>query len=67
MDRLDALHRGRPAVHYLPWGIRALDAAAARCFRAAGGRPVRVATTPELARAMMQRAAGLRCFCGTMP
>ncbi len=64
---LPGLHRGRPAVHYLPWGIPALDAAAEQCFRAAGARPVRVTGAPDLARAMMQRAAGLRCFCGTMP
>jgi hypothetical protein len=64
---LPGLNRGRPAVHYLPWGIPPLDAAAERAFRAAGTRPVRVSRTPELANAMMQRAAGLRCFCGAMP
>lgn len=36
-------------------------------FRDAGVVPVRVSDTPELARAMMQRAAGLRCFVGAMP
>jgi hypothetical protein len=64
---LPGLNRGRPSVHYLPWGIPALDAEAERCVRAAGVRPVRVARTAYLATAMMQRAAGLRCFCGAMP
>ncbi len=64
---LPGMNRGRPAVHYLPWGIPALDAAAERCFRAAGVLPVRLARTPHLANAMIQRAAGLRCFCGAMP
>jgi hypothetical protein len=64
---LPGLNRGRPAVHYLAWGIPPLDAAAERAFRAAGARPVRVGRTPALAHAMMQRAAGLRCFCGAMP
>ena len=64
---LPGLNRGRPAVHYLPWGIGALDAAAERCFREAGVVPIRLARTPELASAMMRRAAGLRCFCGAMP
>ena len=64
---LPGLNRGRPAVHYLPWGIPALDAEAARRLRAAGVRPVRVASTAVLATAMMDRAAGLRCFCGAMP
>ena len=30
-------------------------------------RVARLARTPHLANAMMQRAAGLRCFCGAMP
>jgi hypothetical protein len=64
---LPGLNHGRPAVHYLPWGIPPPDAAAGRSFRAAGARPVRVSRTPGLANAMMQRAAGLRCFCGAMP
>ena len=64
---LPGLHRGRPAVHYLPWGVRALDAEAERAIRAAGVRPVRMARTAYLATAMMERAAGLRCFCGAMP
>ena len=66
-NMLPGMHRGRPAVHYLPWGIPPLDAAAARAFRAAGVAPVALARTPHLAGAMMQRAAGLRCFCGAMP
>ena len=65
---LPGLNRGRPSVHYLPWGIRALDVAAPR---GAFARPVsfRFASRaqPELASAMMRRAAGLRCFCGAMP
>jgi hypothetical protein len=61
------LNQGRPAVHYLAWGIPALDAAAARAFAAAGATPVPVARSPQLANAMMRRAAGLRCFCGSMP
>lgn len=64
---LPGLNRGRAAVHYLPWGVPSLDQAAARSMRAADVRPIRVSITPYLARAMMQRAAGLRCFCGTMP
>jgi hypothetical protein len=64
---LPGLNRGRRAVHYLPWGIPALDAEAERGMRAAGAAPVRVARTPDLATAMMERVAGLRCFCGAMP
>lgn len=64
---LPGLNRGRPAVHYLPWGLPALDAAAGRSLRAAGVRPVRISRTAALAAAMMERAAGLRCFCGVMP
>ncbi len=64
---LPGLNRGRPAVHYLPWGIRTLDEAAEKCFRLADIEPVAVASTPYLANAMVQRAAGLRCFCGAMP
>jgi hypothetical protein len=51
----------------LPWGIRALDEAAEKCFRVAGVEPLPVSSTPYLANAMMQRSAGLRCFCGAMP
>lgn len=63
---LPGLSRGRPAVYYLPWGIAPLDAAAAQAFRQAQVRPVSVSRTPYLASAMMDRAAGLRCFCGTL-
>ena len=63
---LPGLNRGRPAVHYTPWGIPRLDAAAAQAFRRAGVRPVPVSRTAYLAAAMMDRAAGLRCFCGTL-
>ena len=63
---LPGLNRGRPAVHYTPWGIPVLDEAAAQAFRRAGVRPVPVSRTPYLAAAMMDRAAGLRCFCGTL-
>lgn len=61
------LHRRRAAVHYLPWGIAAMDSAAERAYVEAGAKPVRLAGTAYLATAMMERAAGLRCFCGGMP
>jgi hypothetical protein len=64
---LPGLNRGRPAVHYVAWGIPALDAAAERAVATAGAVPVAVARSPQLANAMMRRAAGLRCFCGAMP
>jgi len=64
---LPGLNRGRPAVHYLPWGIRALDETAEKCFRQADVEPIPVSSTPYLANAMMGRFAGLRCFCGAMP
>ncbi len=63
---LPGLNRGRPAVHYLPWGIRALDQRAEACFRAAGVAPVRVSDDPALANTLTQMAAGLRCFCGPL-
>jgi hypothetical protein len=63
---LPGLNRGRPAVHYTPWEIPRLDAAAARALRSARVRPVRISRTAYLASAMMERAAGLRCFCGTL-
>jgi hypothetical protein len=63
---LPGLNRGRPAVHYTPWKIPPLDAAAAQAFRRAGVRPVPISRTAYLASAMMERAAGLRCFCGTL-
>jgi hypothetical protein len=64
---LPGLNRGRPAVHYLPWGIRALDEAAEERFHESGVGPVPISSTPYLANAMMGRFAGLRCFCGPMP
>jgi len=64
---IDIVNRGRPAVHYVAWGIPALDAVAARAIATAGAVPVAVARSPRLAHAMMRRAAGLRCFCGAMP
>ena len=63
---LPGLQRGRPAVYYAPWGIPSLDAAAARAYRRAGVVPVPISGTPYLASAMMDGAAGLRCFCGTL-
>ncbi len=66
-NALPALHRGRPAIHYLPWGIPALDALAARQWRAAGVLPVPIADFPPLAHAMMDLAAGLHCFVGPLP
>ena len=64
---LPGSNRGRPALHYLPTGVSVLDAAALHAYKAAGIRPVRIARTAYLASAMMERAAGLRCFCGAMP
>jgi hypothetical protein len=49
------------------WGIPALDAVTERAIATAGAVPVPVARSPQLANAMMRRAAGLRCFCGAMP
>lgn len=66
-NALPALHRGRPAVHFLPWGIPALDALAARQWRAAGVLPVPIADFPPLAHAMMELDAGLHCFVGALP
>ena len=63
---LPGLQRGRPAVYYAPWGIPSLDAAAAQAYRQAGVLPVAVSRTPYLASAMMDGAAGLRCFCGSL-
>jgi hypothetical protein len=63
---LPGLNRGRAAVHYTPWGVPRLDAAAARAFRDAGVHPVPVCRADYLPVAMMDRAAGLRCFCGSL-
>lgn len=64
---LPGLNRRRPAVHYLPWNIPSIDEAAELAFKRAGARAIRVARTSYLATAAMERAAGLRCFCGAMP
>jgi hypothetical protein len=64
---LPGLNRGRESVHYTPWGVPRLDAAAERAFRSAGVRPVPVTRSGYLAAAMMDQSAGLRCFCGTFP
>ena len=61
---LPGIRDGRPAAHYLPWGIPALDKAAARCFQDAGLEPVRIAT-PRVANALM-RLHGGHCFCGAL-
>jgi hypothetical protein len=62
---LPGLRRSRPAVYYLPWGIPALDRAAASRFRAAGLEPVRIGT-PAVANALMRLEGGLRCCCGRL-
>ncbi len=64
---LPGLRRGRPSVHYLPWGIPALDRAAEARFRAAGVEPVRVSANAGIASALMQFSAGLHCLCGPLP
>lgn len=61
---LPGLNRGRPSVHYLPWGIHALDGAADEQFRAAGVMPIRVARSGDLANEFMQLRGGLHCLCG---
>ena len=66
-NALPGLHRGAPALYYMPWGIPAIDRAAARQMRAAGVTPVAVSTFAPLAHGMMELAAGLRCFCGSLP
>ncbi len=66
-NALPALHRGSPALYYLPCGVPALDAAAERSMRRAGVLPVRVTSFAPLARGMMRLAAGLHCFCGPLP
>jgi hypothetical protein len=58
--------RGRPAVHYLPFGIDALDRAAEARFRAAGCEPVAVSRNPRLANELMRQNGGLRCACGSI-
>lgn len=66
-NALPALHRGRPALYYLPWGVPALDAAAERAMRRAGVVPVGLTSSAPLARGMMRLSAGLHCFCGPLP
>jgi hypothetical protein len=64
---LPGLNAKRASVHYLPWGIRALDRAAESRLRTAGVRPVAVSADPTVAHALMRFSAGLHCFCGLMP
>jgi hypothetical protein len=64
---LPGVHAGRPAVHYLPVGIRPLDRQAEARFRAAGVRPVRVSTNHGIADSLMRNSAGLHCVCGPLP
>jgi hypothetical protein len=66
-NALPALHRGRPALYYLPCGVAALDAAAERAMRRAGVLPVRITSFAPLARGMMRLTAGVHCFCGPLP
>ncbi|MBC8457377.1 MAG: hypothetical protein H8D67_05205, partial [Deltaproteobacteria bacterium] len=63
---LPGLRRGRPAVYYLPWGIRALDMDAEKRFRKAGVEPVRVSSNFRIANALMKLHGGLHCFCGQL-
>jgi type II restriction/modification system DNA methylase subunit YeeA len=63
---LPGLWRGEPAVHFLPYGLAALDAEAERRYRAAGVRPVRVSSTPLVANSLMLCRGGLRCFAGQL-
>jgi hypothetical protein len=64
---LPGLHRGRPAVHYLPWGVRGLDDAAHDRLAQAGVRPIRVTESGALANALMLGSGGLHCVCGPLP
>jgi hypothetical protein len=64
---LPASHGGRPGVYYLPWGIPALDRAAAAQWRRAGVRPIPITKFSSLAHGMMTLAAGLHCFVGPVP
>ncbi len=66
-NALPARHRGRPAVHFLPWGIPALDRLAVRQWRRAGVTPVPLSKFAPLAHGMMELAAGLHCFVGAVP
>ena len=62
---LPGLRGGRPAVYYLPWGIRRLDEEAERKMRQAGVNPVRV-SSPRIANLLMSLSGGLHCFCGPL-
>ena len=64
---LPGLWRGRPAIHYLPWGYEPLDGEAAHRFRLAGVEPVPFPATHRAANALMCLSGGLHCFCGPLP
>ncbi len=65
-NALPAMHRGRPSIYHLPWGIPAFDRLAERQWRRAGLRPVPLSNFASLAHGMMELAAGLHCFVGTV-
>lgn len=62
---LPGLRLGKPSVHYLAWGIPALDRAADARFRAAGVRGIRIGA-PAVANELMRLQGALHCFCGTL-
>lgn len=66
-NALPALHHGRPAVHFLPRGIPALDRLAVRQWRRAGVMPLALTDFAPLAHGMTELAAGLHCFVGAVP
>lgn len=66
-NALPALHRDRPSLLFLPWGIPALDGLAVRQWRRAGVTPVPLTDFAPLAHGMMELAAGLHCFVGAVP
>lgn len=66
-NALPALRRGVASVFHLPWGIPALDTLAERQWRRAGVQPVALSTFAPIAHGMMELAAGLHCFVGTVP
>ncbi len=61
---LPGLNRGRPAVHFLPFGLTELDRTAVERYRKAGVVPVRASRNPRVANTLMSLRGGLRCFCG---
>ncbi len=63
---LPGLRNGRPAVHYLPWGIRELDLDAEKQFRLAGLQPVKISKDGRIGNALMRWLGGLHCFCGPL-